>query len=777
MNKFIKFFIKRKKTIIPTLLGVLVTFAFSTAFSAKPPVIEQLGNLLFDRYQKWAPREYLKDVPVRVIDIDDESLKRLGQWPWPRTTVAALNDRLFQAGAGVVAYDIIFSEEDRTSPEKIAASIRERAGADIDLGELETLQNHDESFAKSIASTNTVLGFFLVRYDTGRVVKPPVGFATVATINMDTIENYQGSLSAIPVLSDVAAGQGFVSFNPAGDGIVRGAPLIYRVGEQLLPSLSIEALRAAQGATSYTLKSSESANYGASVAAEDATLAYVKIGQFEMKTDPKGIFRVYFTPANAIDPEINKNRIIPAWKILDPNIPVSEWAPKIAGNIVFIGTGAEGLKDIVATPATDREPGVVVHAQVIEQILGQAFINQQIESGEPVLGRGQLLNRPFWAEIAEGWSIIFTCLALIVLLPRVGAAWGAVMSLVMIGSILAYSWTQFTGHQILINPIYPVLAIGSTYLVMTIASFYLTEMERSRIRNAFSMYLSPTMVKKVSEDPSLLTLGGEERNITILFLDIRSFSKISEALEPQEITTFLNIFLTPMTDTLQDMEATIDKYIGDAIVAFWNAPLDDPDHERNAARAVLQMNVTLEELNKKYNAQDEIKWPGEVAMGIGLNTGICCVGNLGSEQRFSYSMIGDSANLAARIEGLTKQYRVSSLIGNSTATAIDGFALIEADLIKVIGRQTPERIWILVGDEDMAAVPEFKELHVLHEIFLADFRASRWDAAMAQIPELKALAKPYKFDGYYDIIAERIEGYKISPPDPDWGGVHIATSK
>ena len=750
-----------------------MTIGFYIAYSAKPPAIEQMGNLLFDRYQTWAPREYREDVPVRVIDIDDESLKRLGQWPWPRTTIAALNDRLFQAGAGVVAYDIIFSEEDRTSPEKIAASIRERSGADVDLGALETLPNHDDSFAKSIAATNTVLGFFLVRYDTNNVVKPPVGFAKVGALGMDKIQNFQGSLSAIPVLSDVAAGQGFVSFNPGGDGIVRGAPMIYRVGDALLPSLSIEALRSVQGAGAYILSSSEATNFGA-ISPEDATLASIKVGDFKMNTDSEAIFRVYYTPSSS---KINEKRIISAWEILDPDTPMSDWADKIAGNIVFIGTGAEGLKDIVATPATDREPGVVVHAQVVEQVLGQFFIDQRREAGEEVTAKGQLLNRPFWAEIAEAASIILAGIALVSLLPRLGAAWGAVFSLVMIGSIITFSWTRFTGHQILINPIYPLLAIGSTYLVMTIASFYLTEMERSRIRNAFSMYLSPTMVKKVSEDPSLLTLGGEERNITILFLDIRSFSKISEALEPQEITTFLNIFLTPMTDTLQDLEATIDKYIGDAIVAFWNAPLDDPNHERNAARAVLKMNDTLEKLNAEYNAQDEIKWPGEVAMGIGLNTGICCVGNLGSEQRFSYSMIGDSANLAARIEGLTKQYRVSCLIGNSTATAVDDFALIEADLIKVIGRQTPERIWILAGDDDMAAEPEFKELHALHETFLADFRASRWNEAMAEVPKLKELAKPYNFDGYYDIISERIEGYKITPPDPDWGGVHIATSK
>ena len=763
MKTIIDFILKRRKTLIPTVLGILTTIGFIIAFSIKPPVIEQLGNLLFDRYQNWAPREYHKDIPVRVIDVDDESLKRLGQWPWPRTTMATLNDRLAQAGAGVIAYDIIFSEEDRTSPEKIAAAIRARSGVDIDLGALDGLQNHDNSFAKSLSASNSVLGFFLVNYDTGRTVKPPRGFSMVGELSMDKVVGFYGALAALPILTDNATGQGFVSFNPKGDGIVRGAPMVYRVEDQLLPSLSLEAIRAVQGAGSYILSNSEAANSGASDSKADSRFARIKVGAFEMATDPLGNFRVYYT---AISGDTNAHRIIPAWKILDPNTPVSEWADRVAGNVVFIGAGAEGLKDIVSTPMAARELGVVVHAQIAEQIIG-----------EHIHGGGQLLNRPFTMDYLELYLILLPGLALILILPRLSAAWGALLSLSLIGGIAAYSWHKFSGEQILMNPIYPMLSIGTTYLIMTIASFYLTETERSRIRNAFSMYLSPTMVKKVSDDPGLLTLGGEERNITILFLDIRSFSKISEALTPQEITTFLNIFLTPMTDTLQDMKATIDKYIGDAIVAFWNAPLDDPEHEKNAARAILQMNETLEKLNADYNNQDDVKWPGQVSMGIGINTGICCVGNLGSEQRFSYSMIGDAANLASRIEGLTKQYRVSSLIGNSTAEAVRDFALLEADLIKVVGRQTPERIWILAGDETTAQTSKFQALRKTHGDFLTQFRAGDWDGALALLPQLKEAASHWDFAGYYDVIAERITEYKLTPPPADWGGVHIATSK
>ena len=411
------------------------------------------------------------------------------------------------------------------------------------------------------------------------------------------------------------------------------------------------------------------------------------------------------------------------------------------------------------------EPGVVAHAQITEQILGETIVGNQI------------IQRPYWAELWELLSLLIPGIALILLLPRISSAWGALLSAALAVFIAGFSWHSFANSLLLINPIYPLLTILTTYIVMTAASFYLTESERSRIKSAFSMYLSPEMVKQVSDDPELLTLGGEERNITILFLDIRSFSSISESLEPNEITTFLNIFLTPMTETLQLGKATIDKYIGDAIVAFWNAPLDDAEHEKNAARAVIKMNETLAESNETYNNQDEVKWPGDVSMGIGLNTGICCVGNLGSEQRFSYSMIGDSANLASRIEGLTKQYKVSSLIGNSTAEAVSDFAIVEADLIKVIGRETPERIWILAGDEQDAQKAGFKELLALHEKFLTAFRTQNWPEAREHIPALQRLAKPYAFEGYYDIMADRISVYEKTPPHKDWGGVHVATSK
>jgi adenylate cyclase len=753
------FFRRSKKMWLPRVLGLSVVFAATYLGAAQPGFISQLGSLLFDRYQVWQPREYHDDIPVRVVDIDNESIERIGQWPWSRLTMAKLNNRLSQAGAGVVAYDIIFSEADRTSPSNLVSLLSENPSGTFDPSSLDGLVDHDDLFKRSILMTNTVLGFFLLSSESTSLPATAHSFAFGGSDPTNFLIGYYGTLPSLSGFSSSASGEGFVSFSPEGDGIVRTAPLFQRIDNRIFPSLSVEALRAVQGAQTYILRSSDGTE---EMGSSGGGIASAKIGQFTVSTDARGRFPVYFAPATE---EIRTKRLVPAWQILDESVPIETWSDKIAGNIIFIGTSAEGLKDLVATPVSPSYEGVGVHAEVVEQIIGEELHGKQI------------LQRPYWAKTVELFAVLIPGLLLVIFLPRLGAGWGAAASIIVIISIAAYSWLKFSNDLLLINPVYPILAIALTYLLMTIVSFWLAEAERSQIRGAFSRYLSPTMVSKVSEDPGLLKLGGEERPMTILFLDIRSFSKISESMEPQEIVGFLNLFLTPMTDTLQNHSATIDKYIGDAIVAFWNAPLDDDDHERNACRAVLAMSQTLKDLRDQYDNQNEVKWPEDLAMGIGLNTGTCCVGNLGSEQRFSYSMIGDAANLASRVEGLTKQYKTESLVGNSTATAASDFALLEADLIRVVGRQTPERIWILVGDEDMAGTDDFQTLKSEHDKFQENYRAQDWDAANAQIERLQTLAAPYNQAGYYDIMSARIATYVAEPPAADWDGVFVATSK
>ena len=747
-----------RKRWVPRLLGGFVLLLSLLAFHSRPVAVEQIGNLLFDRYQTWKPRSWHDDMPVRVVDIDNESIARIGQWPWSRLTMARLNDRLNEAGAGVVAYDIIFSESDRTSPANLSPVLAANPGGTFDADSLAGLVDHDTVFARSLSEGRAVLGYFLTAEPNSARPTVSPGFGMGGADPTQALRGYNGALPAIPTLGAAASGEGVTSLTPEGDGIMRRAPLFQRIGETIYPSLSVEALRVVQGAPSYKIKGSDASGEDGTVA---AGLAAARIGDFDVPTDPGGAFRVYYT--NPVAPR--RARTVPAWRVLDETVSVDTLAERLGGTIVFVGSSADGLKDFTATPMIAAYDGVQVHAEIVEQIIGEAQYG------------GQILQRPYWAGLVEMWLIIIPGLLLVSLLPRLGAGWGAVVSFAAMGGIAAWSWTQFSSELLLVNPVYPLATIAAIYLVMTVAGFWLTEAERSRIRGAFDRYLSPAMVSRVSDDPSLLTLGGEERPMTILFLDIRSFSRISEAMEPQQIVTFLNLFLTPMTEALQRHGATIDKYIGDAIVAFWNAPLDDPDHARHACEAVLAMSAELRTLRDRYADQDEVEWPDDLAMGIGLNTGVCCVGNLGSAQRFSYSMIGDAANLASRIEGLTKPYRVEVLVGDATARSAPDFALLEADLIRVVGRTTPERIHILAGEPELAQREDFRSLAQAHTAMLDAYRAQDWDGASAHLADAKTLAAGTHFAGYYDMMADRIAAYRTTPPEADWGGVFTATSK
>jgi len=744
---------RRRQWLIPMIVGAIVTMASLAAYLSKPQFIEDVSNLFTDHLQRIHPRPYDPNLPVRIVDIDDESIRRIGQWPWPRTVMAELNNRLAESDASVIAYDIIFSEKDRTSPENMIDTLEGNPAARGSFENISVLKSHDSIFAESFSRTRVIAGFFLVNNPTESLPPPKYGIAIMGETPAESLEEYLGALYALPELHQAAAGAGHVSFKADGDGVVRAAPLMGRIGDQLFPSLSVEALRAAQDISTYKIKSSSGNGEWGSFRDNKQSMAALQVGQFEIPTTPDGRILVHYSQSS-------DERFIPAWKVLSDDPNDQDWQGYIFGNIVFVGTSSEGLKDIVTTPIKGGEPGVLVHAQVVEQAL-----------------QGDYLYKPYWITQIEWAGLFFMGVMLTLILPRLTAIRGLILLLALGNTIYWTALYAFKQYNLLIDPVYPLLALATSYVLITLTSFYVTESERSRIRGAFSLYLSPDMVKELSENPELLALGGVEREISILFLDIRAFSKISESMRPQDITNFLNKFLTPMTDILQKYEATIDKYIGDAIVAFWNAPIDDPEHQKNAARAVLDMQKKLANLNAEYRNHKEIRWPDNVSIGVGVNTGICCVGNLGSEQRFSYSMIGDAANLASRIEGLTKQYGLSNLIGTATVKDLEGFAVLDADIVSVVGRQAPERIHMLVGDEKVADSTDFLKLQKTHSAFIAAYRDREWSEAKVLAKEASNLATKFDLHRYYAVMRERVKLYEKTPPPEDWGGIYKADTK
>ncbi len=731
-----------------SLPGVIAVLAVTLLALFPPPVIapvlERLSFALFDTFQRAEPRPY-EDAGVRVVDIDEETIRRFGQWPWPRTDIAALTDRLADAGAAAIAYDIVLSEPDRTSPPRLAKRLKLDPAARATLA---ALPDNDVVLAESFARAPVVTGFFLTHDQYRRTVLPKAGFA-LSGGEPTLLASFQDAIAPLPALEQAASGNGFVSIATDSDAIVRRAPLVARNGAVLVPSLSLEALRVAQGAGAVIVKTGD----GSGEIGGGGEMVSLKVGQFEVPTTATGDLWMRYT-----SPE--PGRTIPAWKILNGSLTTEQLRAQVEGRIIFVGAGAIGLRDLVSTPLQDRDLGVMVHAQAAEQMI-----------------LGHFLVRPDWAPGLEIMLLLMMGIGIAVLLPRIGALKGALVGAAAIGLTGAGSYYAYTAYHFLLDPSWPAMGVATAYLVQTILTFYREERQRAYIHHAFDRYLSPELVKRIADDPALLELGGSERDMTVLFADIRGFSRIAERLAPNEVIAFLVRFLTPMTDLLLARKATIDKYIGDAILAFWNAPLDDPDHHVNAARAALAMQARLAALNEEMIARGDGSWPGDVRIGIGLNSGPCCVGNIGSERRLSYSLIGDPVNLASRLEGLSKYYGVPILVGDNLAQQLAGFALLPIDRVRVIGREHAETVHALLGDETMCATPDFVAVAAGHRAMMDAYFAQTWGMAGELNDRNEQGAASFGLIKLVMLYRDRIDAFSAVPPPADWDGVFEAASK
>ena len=730
-------FARRRRYLSIWSAGLLViALVIGAAYSRISP-LDRLNYLVFDAYQTLKPREATESA-VAVVDIDDESIRQFGQWPWSRTVLAAVIDRLAGAGAAAIGLDMILSEPDRTSP-ALAVTQLEKQGFQITAPASAADLDHDTILAASFARAPVVAG--LVLAETASAAPPPAkaGFAFAGDNPAMYLPAFRGAVRNLPVLDEAAPGLGVFSFPPARDGVVRQIPLISRFGENLYPALSIESLRVAQGASSFVIKST-----GASSEYDTGRpgMTALKVGEFEVPTGPDGRIWVYYSREPT-------SPVIPVHRLLGEPDPAL--ASQIEGRIVLIGTSAVGLRDLVATPLQASFPGVLVHAAIIDQIVNQKFS-----------------ARPDWAVGLEIVVAIGLGLLVLAFLPWLSTFAGAVIAAGALGLSIGVGWFGFANYDLLLSPILPAQTVLLTYGVASGVRLLLSESESRYIRSAFGHYLSPAMVEQLVENPDALVLGGENRELTILFCDIRSFTTISETMEPTELTIFLNNFLTPMTNVLMENGATIDKYIGDAIMAFWNAPIDIPGHRQRACESVLKMLDALQKLNATLEKP--------VRIGIGLNSGICCVGNLGSRQRFDYSAIGDSVNVGSRIEGLTKQYGVSNLIADSTAAEVRDLAMLEIDKVMVVGRDEATLVYTLLGGRERAAEEEFLELKRLHDRFLAGYRSMRFDEAANDLELLKASA-PDQLQKVYAEYGRRLAAYRIEPPPAGWDGSYRAEHK
>jgi adenylate cyclase len=739
------------------LLPLLVLVGAVLLRVEEPGFLKIAQLKLFDLYQQQFPRRYeVPPIPVRIVDIDDDSLAKIGQWPWARIKVADMIAKLANAGAVAIAFDVVFAEPDRTSPKQILplwASLNEVEGL---KGVVEQLADHDGVLADIIGQTAVVTGYTLTKEEGGR--RPAAKWGVV--VNGDDpkpfLESYRGAQVSLAEFEQAAMGNGSFAIEPEADNIVRGVPLVMRWGDQIYPSLSAEALRIAQRnaqgkpASTYIIRSSNAQKaqaFGAQTGVDR-----IRIGRLEAPTDAKGRLWLHFT-------EPVPERTIPAWKVLEEKADEK----LLDGAIVFIGTSAAGLKDIRATPINPGAPGVEMHALAAEQML-----------------LGHFLQRPDWARGAELLFIAGLGLLLVVLIPKLGALWVALLAFGSIGSAVAGSTYLFVDQRLLLDPVLPSIMVLAVYLTGSLLSYMRTEGEKRYVRDAMGQYLSPEYVKLLEENPALLKLGGETRNMTVLFSDVRGFTTISEQFKsnPQGLIALMNRFLTPLSDVIMERGGCIDKYMGDAVMAFWNAPLPVEDHAAKACETAL---VMLEEIAKvnvalKQEAEAESRPFYALNIGVGLNTGDVVVGNMGSTKKYGYTVMGDAVNLASRLEGQSKNYHVGTVIGEETQRQASEYAMLELDLVAVKGKQEAARIFTLVGRPDLARDPAFQAVRALTEKMHAAYRWQHWDEAEALARECKAKQR-WKLDEFYDMYLDRFAEYRANPPPADWDGVYVATSK
>jgi adenylate cyclase len=721
---------------------LVLLFALVPIRLADPRPLEELRVRTFDLYQVLRPREQTSR-PVVIVDIDEGSLKTIGQWPWPRTTIADLITRITALGAVTIGFDVIFAEPDRMSPAIAEQSFR---GIDADTrAKLDSLPSNDVVLADAIKKSRVVVG------QAGAAMPAPksptelalqTGFAVRGPDPAPYVVTFPGLLRNVLPIEEAAAGRGLFSINPETDGIVRRVPVIMVAQGALVPSLSMEMLRVVSQSSAILVR------------VDEAGVQSVAVPGLEVPTDRNGQLWVHFN-------KHDQARFVSAKDVLQGNVPPD----RMRGRLVLIGTSAIGLLDLKTTPVEAAMSGVEVHAEILESVLTKS-----------------LLVNPNYAIGAELLVALLFGLAIIVAAPMLSATVVVLLGAALIAGLIGLSLYFFIEDNLLIDFTYPLISSWLIYLVLTFVNYFREQKQRQQIRSAFGFYLSPHMVEQLASSPEKLVLGGEERRMTILFSDVRGFTTISEHYkdDPQGLTRLMNRFLTPLTNAIIERKGTIDKYIGDAIMAFWNAPVDDDEQEANACDAALEMQARAAALNVELKREAEANGGKYMPLriGIGLNTGPCVVGNMGSDFRFNYSVLGDTVNVAARLEARTKDYRLPLVIGSRTAEmAKQKFATMEIDLIQVKGKTQPEAVFAVLGRSDFEQDPRCRELCDLNAQMLTRFRKQEWDGALDLIERCRKAAEVFGVAGLYDMYVERIDAYRADPPGPDWVGVYEAESK
>lgn len=727
---------------LPLVLSTSIVALVLLVMSARLPLFfdvqQRLEWLAYDlRMQLTLPEPEGFDPQVVVVDVDEKSLAAEGHWPWPRRRIADLVEAISARGALVIAFDSTYPEAERNPADQVLEAgtaltpeIRQALAAGRDA------TDGDRHLASVLAAHQVVLGFTFTNApvpDKGALPAPTVRYAGDADrVSFLQMKTHVGNL---PVLQDSATAGGFFTVMPDADGVIRRVPTVVRHGDALYASLALETMRLVLGA--------ESVEVITKPVGDGERIERISIGDMlDLPTDGEGQLIV---PFRGKSPQF---LYLSATDVLNGRVDESV----MQGSVVLVGATAEGMKDLRATPVQAVYPGVEVHATAISALFGAGF---------PV--------RPAWALGADVALLVTTSLLAIVLFTRLGPLTSILTALLLLGGVTGLNIWLWSAKQLVLSLASPVLCLLAITFVHLSFRFLAEARSRQGLKEAFGQYVPATLVEEMYLDPEKdFGFEGESREMSVLFCDIRKFTTVSEQLDPHALKQFLNAYFTPITEIIFRNQGTIDKYVGDMLMAFWGAPLRNPAHAQQAVRAALEMLAALPALHKSFR---ERGWP-EIDIGIGINTGPMNVGDMGSAFRRAYTVIGDAVNLGSRLEALTTHYGVQLLVSDATREAVTGVVFRRLDRVRVKGKTEPIDIHealCLEKDLQPALVAELQA----HASALDAYFAGDWDTAEQRF---SALAAAHPQRKVYGLFVARV-GNLRQTEGAGWDGVYSHTTK
>ena len=739
-----------KRHLFRTLAGLLILLLL-LGHAAKIysfDMVSRLDAILYDaRLRLTMPNT--KDDRVIILDIDEKSLMEIGRWPWNRERMSALLDTLFDHyGVRVLGFDVVFAEPDDSSGLKSLQSLagkelKKEAGFQAALGHLKPRLDYDARFSRALKGRPVILGYYMLSksdWPSSGAIPPPVLPGAALAGGDAAIPHWQTYGGNLPQFQHHAAGGGH--FNPLVDfdGIVRRVPMLVEYQGGYYESLSLAVLRAYLGFPEVV------PGFPAGAGASD--LEWLDLEA------PRGLLRVPVDEgAAALIPYRGKEGSFIYYSLADVlagRVPVEQ----LRGRIALVGATAAGLKDLRATPVGEVFPGVEVHANLISGML-----------------EGRLMSKPSYAVAIDLLLLLVTGGLMVFLLPRLTPARATLFSLVLLVALVATN-LAFWQYAHFVLPLAAGLILVMTLFGLNMTwGYYFESRSKRQMTGLFGQYLPPELVEEMSRDPENYSMAGRKEELTVLFSDVRGFTTISEGLGPDELAAMMNEYLGAMTQVIRDQRGTLDKYIGDAIMAFWGAPVANPMHARHAVTAALEMLAALPELNQRLATRG---WPA-LKIGIGINTGAMTVGDMGSSVRQAYTVMGDAVNLGSRLEGITKQYGVCTLVGENTYAQVKAdFLFREIDRVRVKGKAEPVGIYEPLCAMQEAAPALVSEVE-LWNLTLMAYRAQDWAVAEKNLARLLEMTEQSPY--FYELYMKRIEHYRAEPPGEDWDGVTTFETK